>query len=88
MARFSDLDFVNDAARIYFPNGYAASVVRGGRAMGGPHGLYEVAVLKGTGSANARICHTSPLDAVTGYLSADEVSWQLELIERLEGAAK
>jgi len=57
------------AARMDFPNGYTASVVRHSGSYGGPAGLYELAVM-----VNGSIVYDTPItDDVLGYLSEEEV---------------
>ena len=90
---FDDLQFAdlthgrNDAyivARAYFPNGYGASVIKGPTTIGGRHGLYEVALLKGTRDHNAAICYTAPdINAINGDLTPDDVTALLGQIEAL-----
>lgn len=90
---FDDLQFAdlthgrNDAyivARAYFPNGYGASVIKGPTTIGGRHGLYEVALLKGTSDHNAAICYTAPdIKAINGDLTPDDVTALLGQIEAL-----
>lgn len=91
---FNDLQFANlshgrdDAyivARAYFPNGYGASVIKGPTTIGGRHGLYEVALLKGTGDRNASICYSSEfVNAINGELTPDDVT---ELLGKIEAIA-
>ena len=66
-------------ARVSFPNGYRASVIRGRLSYGGLQGLYELAVLDDTG-----VCYSTPItDDVCGYLTPDEVTDLLQRIEAL-----
>jgi hypothetical protein len=54
MAAFQDLIFdsrpghpMGEQAKVFFPNGYGASIIRGPHSYGGSRGLYELAVLRG-----------------------------------------
>lgn len=83
MASFDDLDFKSDGfisrSRVDFPNGYAASVVRGVGTYGSVDGLYELAVFHG-----GRIVYDTPItDDVEGYLSPERVTDLLNQIEAL-----
>ena len=88
---FSDLSFVTRAfdngvaARLKFPNGYEASVVRGDFTYGGPRGLYELAVLH-----DGEIVYDTPVtDDVLGHLTEGDVTERLNEIASLppRGAA-
>lgn len=84
MATFSDLKFSHRGgghftARIEFPNGYGASVVRGPGTYGGPEGLYELAVLHG-----GIIAYDTPItDDVLGWLTEGDVTERLSEVETL-----
>lgn len=70
-------------AKVFFPNGYGASVVRGPYTYGGSKGFYELAVLKGT-EAGFDLTYDTPItDDVVGYLTADDVTDLLAKIEAL-----
>ena len=70
-------------ARVFFPNGYGASVVRNRMTYGGDAGLYELAVLIGT-SEHFDLCYTSPItDDVVGHLPPAAVTGLLKEIEEL-----
>lgn len=77
-------------ARMQFPNGYGASVVRGSIGPGGgtygcEQGLYELAVTKGP---DFRLCYTTPITGdVLGYLTPDDVTTHLRAIADLPGDA-
>lgn len=67
------------AARLTFPNGYGISVVSGPASYGGPHGLYELAVLH-----EGRIVYDTPVTTdVLGWLSEDDVTERLNEVARL-----
>lgn len=82
---FGDLKFSLDEeiggtrrARIYFPNGYGASVISGPYSYGGP-GLYELAVLR-----NDQLCYDSGLtEDVEGHLTEGDVTDWLHRIFKL-----
>ena len=90
MKTFNDLEFVrmDDAffgvdgvrARIDFPNGYGASVVRHNYSYGGPDGLYELGVTK-----NGELHYDNPVAEgdVHGYLDEEAVTELLKGIQLL-----
>ena len=87
MITFDDLDFKDMEntyyggvqARIQFPNGYGASVVRHQFSYGGPDGLYELAVTK-----DNNLCYDTPItNDVEGYLTPNDVTELLEQIQSL-----
>jgi hypothetical protein len=94
MATFQNLDFNahpsrigGEAARIFFPNGYGASVVRSQSSFGGREGLYELAVLKGAEGGDFELTYETPVtDDVLGYLTPEGVSTHLAEIEALPSA--
>lgn len=70
-------------SRIYFENGYGASVVRSQYTFGGSQGLYELAVVKGNAEESS-LCYDTPVsDDVLGYLTEEEVTTILEQIQKL-----
>lgn len=91
MAKFEDLDFKAHSyfggklARIFFENGYGASVVCSDMSYGGREGLYEIAVLNSEGA----ITYDTPITSdVIGYLSHDQVTevlYQIETLPKKEG---
>ena len=69
-------------SRIYFTNGYGASVISHDYSYGGSQGLYELAVLK-----NDEICFDTPIASdVLGWLEPASVTDLLRQIESLEAA--
>lgn len=86
MASFDQLEFKpfrdGTGSRIYFSNGYGASVVRHMGSYGGPEGLYELAVLK-----DDSICYDTPItNDVLGWLEPEAVTQLLQQIKELENA--
>jgi hypothetical protein len=86
MKTFNDLDFqpmqfdVGIQARIYFDNGYGASVIKSPFSYGGNQDLYELAVIK-----DNAICYDTPItDDVIGYLTEDDVTKYLGQIQELK----
>lgn len=84
VTEFNDLVFENydlgKYCRVYFDNGYGASIVIGEYTYGGRNGLYEIAILDNEG-----ITYDTPITSdVIGYLSEDEVSDYLKQIKNLE----
>lgn len=66
-------------SRIYFDNGYGASVVSHTFSYGGSQGLYEIAVLK-----EDDITYDTPITSdVVGHLTEDEVTEVLKQIQQL-----
>ena len=65
---------------VRFPNGFAASIVKGPYTYGGPEGLYEIAVFDKEGN----ITYDTPItDDVLGYLNETDVSDTLIKIKEL-----
>ena len=87
MKTFKDLEFNPHPnhlggvqARIYFDNGYGASVVKTPHTYGGDMGLYELAVF----GKDGHITYDTPVtNDVEGYLSEDAVTKLLEQIQEL-----
>lgn len=68
-----------ERAKVTFPNGYGASVLRGGQFYTAD-GTYEIAVL----GPNGDIAYDTPITSdVLGYLSEDEANQALADIEAL-----
>ena len=87
--KFGDLKFKNremesTQARMFFSNGYGASIVRGHFTYGGPQqGLYELAVLQGN-EASSAITYLTPItNDVLGHLSESRVEEVLAQIEAI-----
>ena len=87
MKTFKDLEFNPHPnhlggvqARIYFDNGYGASVVQTPHTYGGDMGLYELAVFGKDGHITY---DTTITNDVEGYLSEDDVTNLLEQIQQL-----
>lgn len=90
MKTFKDLEFIDHPmggevggimSRIYFENGYGASVVRTPFSYGGKIGLYEVGILDSDGE----VCYTTPItdNGVIGYLRKEDVSEVMIRIQQL-----
>jgi hypothetical protein len=87
MKTFADLEFGPHPngngvqARIQFPNGYGASVVKTPYTYGGSQGKYELAVLDKDG----RLCYSTEVtNDVVGYLSPGGVTEYLRQIQILK----
>ena len=86
MKEFKDLEFqATDSflkgikARVQFPNGYGASIIRHDYSYGGPEGLYELAVLK-----DGLLCYNTPItDDVVGWCDENEITELLLEIQKL-----
>ena len=79
-ASFAELEFhphpigSGVQARVLYPNGYGASIVKFHGSYGGDDGLYELAVLC-TDGEGLRITYDTPItDDVIGWLTAERVS--------------
>jgi hypothetical protein len=87
MKTFKDLEFKKHPlhidgiiSRIYFDNGYGASVVKHEYSYGGDKGLYELAVL----DKNGNITYDTPVtNDVIGYLRPQDVTDVMEKIQKL-----
>lgn len=96
MKTFDDLEFIphlsgnGKQSKMFFPNGYAISVVRFKLADGQFYGSYtnnetewEVAVLIGD-ETDWNICYTTPIaNDVIGYLNKDGVTQIMKEIQEL-----
>ena len=87
---FKDLDFTPTEnplgglrARVFFPNGYGASVVRHMYSYGGNEGFWELAVLEGDNTKSKLTYDTPITDDVIGYLTEEKVTELLQQIEAL-----
>jgi len=91
MAKFTDLQFephenmpyFGTHARVFFPNGYGASVITGQHAYTGAANPYEVAVLCGDNESYSLTYNTPITDDVIGHLNSDGVEALLNQIEQL-----
>lgn len=89
MKTFKDIEFqtISDefmngkTGRIYFENGWGASVVSHTFSYGGKDGLYELAVL----DSNGELHYDNPIahGDVVGYLKEEEVNDLLTQIQNL-----
>ena len=86
MKTFKDLKFKEHkelngvVGRIFFDNGYGASVVKHDYSYGGKDGLYELAVL----DKNGELTYDTPItNDVIGYLRDIDVTDVLEKIQKL-----
>jgi hypothetical protein len=71
---------------VRFPNGYAASVIRGPFSYGGPDGLWEVAVMipDGEDPEEWEITYDTPITSnVLGWLDVPGVAGVLLQVSRL-----
>jgi len=86
MAKFSDIQFrphphsEGKVGRIFFENGYGASVAQHKYSYGGEEGLYELAVLDKDGNLTY---DTEITNDVIGWLTEDDVENLLSRIESL-----
>ena len=80
--------------RIFFPNGYGASIVkfetspRFGGNYGFKEGLYELAVLKGNSDGWSLTYETPVTEDVIGWLTPEDVGKHIEEIRGLESTLK
>lgn len=68
----------------FFPNGYGASIIRNHMSYGHDDGLFELAVLTGTGENDSELCYDTPItDDVLGHLTLEEVLENVDQIRDL-----
>ncbi len=90
--KFEDLEFKSHSignggqTKIFFPNGYGASIVKFRvSSLGGSYGvnddLWGLAVFKGNEEKHEICYDTSVTNDVLGHLTEDEVIENLELIK-------
>lgn len=88
--KFEDLDFNTPTglrgmqAKVFFSNGYGASVVGEGGSYGDGINTFELAVIKGN-EESFKICYTTSItDDVLTYQTPDQITDLLQRIESLE----
>ena len=87
MKTFDDLEFQTREfpkgiiSRIYFDNGWGASVVSDEFSYGGREGLFEIAVLK---DEDIHYDNEVAGGDVIGYLNSDQVTEILQKIQKLK----
>ena len=70
-------------AKLFFPNGYGVSVIRGPLTYGGSEGLWEMAVLKGT-EEDYELCYDTPItNDVLGHKSQEEITEAMRQVQEL-----
>lgn len=87
MTRFEGLTFHplphGKQAKVFYDNGYGASIVQHSFSYGNEHGLYELAVIQGN-QVDWSICYDTHItDNVLGHLTEDDVSETLLKISQL-----
>lgn len=92
-AAFADLDFKahpnsvgGKQAKVFFPNGYGASIVQFDGSYGSEDGLWELAVLRGDESDWSLTYDTPITDDVRGYLRDSDVTAIMAEIAALHDA--
>lgn len=71
---------IGEQCIVQFPNGYAASIVRGPHTYGGSNGLFEIAIFDKEGN----ITYDTPItDDVLGHLTEQDVEKTLIDIKNL-----
>jgi len=85
---FKDLDFKKAEqggvqAKVFFSNGFGASIVKSSYSYGGTAGLYELAVLKGNSEKWDLTYETEITEDVLGHQTEQEISEVLKAIEAL-----
>lgn len=89
---FDNLDFkphpngTGVQARVFFPDGYGASVIKTAFSYGGKDGLFELAVLEGTEKSSYLTYSTPVTSDVEGHLMPEDVTNLLVQIEALPHA--
>lgn len=89
--KFEDLEFQSHqsyptegiAAKVFFDNGFGASVVRFPGSYGYHEGLYEMAVISGNEDEWELRYDTPITDDVIGWLSEEDVTKKLQEIESI-----
>jgi len=87
---FKDLVFKKDSlgtgiqGKIFFPNGFGASVVRSYGSYGYEQNLYEMAILKGNADEWIITYSTTITNDVLGYLTENDVTKDLAEVEALK----
>mgnify|MGYP003994229167 CR=1 FL=1 len=69
------------AAKVEFPNGWGASIVKSDISYGGKSGLFEIAVLDNDGKINSQ---TDITDDVVGWCDDKDVDRILTAISKLD----
>ena len=69
------------AAKVEFPNGWGASIVKSDMSYGGKSGLFEIAVLDNDGKINSQ---TDITDDVVGWCDDKDVDRILTAISKLD----
>jgi len=69
------------AAKVEFPNGWGASIVKNDMSYGGKSGLFEIAVLDNDGKINSQ---TDITDDVVGWCDDKDVDRILTAISKLD----
>jgi hypothetical protein len=82
------IEFVKDDYGVQylfdFNNGYGASVIKSEGSYGGRQGLWELAVMSGSGK-ELNLCYSTDItDDVLGHLSIEQVNETLEKISLLK----
>lgn len=87
---FEELVFEDDSneirkiqAKVFYPNGYGASIIQGPHTYGGPEGLFELAVCKGTEKEWGICYYTDITSDVEGHLTKAGVTSLLQRIAAL-----
>lgn len=70
-------------AKVFFNNGYGASIVKGPYTYGGKKGLYELAVLSGNEEKWHLEYGTKITDDVIGHQSEEDITKLLSKISKL-----
>ena len=70
-------------AKVFFSNGYGASVIYGYGSYGNDEAPYELAIIKGNDEDFAIVYDTPITDNVVTYQTAEQITELLEKIEAL-----
>jgi hypothetical protein len=71
-------------AKMFFPNGYGVSVIKGFGTYGAEEGLYEMAVLKGDINKSELCYSTNITSDVIGHLCPDKVTEIMHKVQKLK----
>ena len=74
-------NYFRDQLLFRFPNGFGASVIRGGISYGNESGLFELGVVFFDDDGEHHLTYQTPItDDVLGYLSSEQVEYYLQQV--------
>lgn len=84
ISTFEEIPLRHEQARVFFSNGFGASIIIGPYTHGGKKGLFELAVLVGVEDKWTITYDTSITNDVLGYLTKSTVTELLGKVEALQ----